>query len=109
MSYHAAIDEEKRKKNLKLFLKLKIEKHIILICTDRASRGLDTKDVDHVILFDFPRDPSEYVRRIGRTSRGDSGKGIVSMLVLGKQVQYAQQRINRNERGYPLYRLPGSY
>ena len=38
------------------------------------------------MLFDFPRDPSEYVRRVGRTARGAGGKGVVSILVLGRQV-----------------------
>ena len=43
----------------------------ILVCTDRAARGVDfdSAPVDHVILFDFPRDPAEYVRRVGRTAR----------------------------------------
>jgi len=41
--------------------------------------------VSHVILFDFPRDPSEYVRRVGRTARGAMGTGTVSVLVLGRQ------------------------
>ena len=38
------------------------------------------------VLFDFPRDPSEYVRRAGRVSRGAGGSGVVSLLVLGRQV-----------------------
>ena len=37
------------------------------------------------VLFDFPRDPSEYVRRAGRVSRGAGGSGVVSILVLGRQ------------------------
>ena len=41
---------------------------------------------EHVVLFDFPRDPSEYVRRVGRTARGAGGRGTVSVLVLGRQV-----------------------
>ena len=48
----------------------------ILICTDRAGRGVDfdTAPVDHVVVFDFPKDPAEYVRRVGRTARcGRSG------------------------------------
>ncbi len=60
----------------------------LLVCTDRASRGVDTSHVQHVILFDFPRDPSEYVRRIGRTARGAGGQGVVSVLVLGRQVRF---------------------
>ena len=59
---------------------------MVLVCTDRASRGIDTAHVEHVVLFDFPRDPSEYVRRAGRVSRGAGGTGLVSILVLGRQV-----------------------
>ena len=59
---------------------------MVLVCTDRASRGIDSAHVEHVVLFDFPRDPSEYVRRAGRVSRGAGGTGLVSILVLGRQV-----------------------
>lgn len=43
---------------------------IIFVCTDRLSRGLDLVTANHAILFDFPRDPHEYVRRVGRVCRG---------------------------------------
>ena len=79
---------------------------MILVCTDRASRGMDTSAVKHVVMFDFPRDPSEYVRRAGRTARGAGGQGVVSMLVLGRQVQLAKQILERNEKGLPLHRVP---
>lgn len=59
---------------------------LILVASDRASRGIDLPGVGHVVLFDFPRDPSEYVRRAGRTARGATGRGTVSVLVLGRQV-----------------------
>ena len=39
----------------------------VLIATDLVSRGLDVKDITHVINFDFPRNIEEYVHRIGRT------------------------------------------
>lgn len=41
----------------------------ILICTDRASRGLDVPDLEHVISYDVPNSPLTYVHRVGRTAR----------------------------------------
>jgi ATP-dependent RNA helicase RhlE len=41
----------------------------ILIATDIAARGLDIADIEHVINYDFPRSPEDYVHRIGRTAR----------------------------------------
>jgi ATP-dependent RNA helicase DDX51/DBP6 len=41
----------------------------ILICTDRASRGLDVPDLKHVISYDVPNSALTYVHRVGRTAR----------------------------------------
>jgi ATP-dependent RNA helicase RhlE len=41
----------------------------ILLATDIAARGLDVADIEHVINYDFPRSPGDYVHRIGRTAR----------------------------------------
>nr|KAK5451019.1 ATP-dependent RNA helicase dbp6 [Exophiala xenobiotica] len=41
----------------------------ILICTDRASRGLDVPDLEHVISYDVPNSGLTYVHRVGRTAR----------------------------------------
>jgi len=49
----------------------------ILVATDVASRGLHIEGVSHVINYDLPQDPEDYVHRIGRTARvGASGKAI---------------------------------
>jgi ATP-dependent RNA helicase RhlB len=49
----------------------------ILVATDVASRGLHIEGVTHVINFDLPQDPEDYVHRIGRTARvGAEGKAI---------------------------------
>ena len=49
----------------------------ILVATDVASRGLHIDDVSHVINYDLPLDPEDYVHRIGRTARaGKHGKAI---------------------------------
>jgi ATP-dependent RNA helicase RhlE len=44
-------------------------KYDILVATDVAARGLDIADVTHVINFDIPENPDDYVHRIGRTAR----------------------------------------
>ncbi len=49
----------------------------ILVATDIAARGIDVDDVTHVVNFDLPEVPEQYVHRIGRTARaGASGTAI---------------------------------
>jgi ATP-dependent RNA helicase DeaD len=49
----------------------------VLVATDIAARGLDIDDVDIVVNFELPRDPEDYVHRIGRTARaGRKGKAV---------------------------------
>jgi ATP-dependent RNA helicase RhlE len=52
-----------------------------LIATDIAARGLDVDDITHVINFDPPRRPDDYVHRVGRTGRaGRTGTGVTLVL-----------------------------
>ncbi|XP_035693515.1 probable ATP-dependent RNA helicase DDX28 [Branchiostoma floridae] len=54
----------------------------VLVCTDIASRGLDTVRVQHVINFDFPGVVSDYIHRVGRVGRvGSRVAGRVTSLV----------------------------
>jgi ATP-dependent RNA helicase RhlE len=49
----------------------------VLVATDIAARGLDVDGISHVINFDLPNEPENYVHRIGRTGRaGASGVAI---------------------------------
>jgi ATP-dependent RNA helicase RhlE len=41
----------------------------VLVATDIAARGIDVRDIGHVINFDLPHCPEDYVHRIGRTAR----------------------------------------
>jgi len=44
----------------------------VLVATDIASRGLDVDDISHVVNYDVPHTPEDYVHRIGRTGRVDA-------------------------------------
>ncbi len=49
----------------------------VLVATDIAARGLDIDDVDVVVNFELPREPEDYVHRIGRTARaGRKGRAV---------------------------------
>ena len=55
----------------------------VLIATDLIARGIDVTDVSHVINFDIPESPENYIHRIGRTGRADKN-GIAITFVSKK-------------------------
>jgi ATP-dependent RNA helicase RhlE len=52
----------------------------MLIATDVIARGLDIQDVSHVINFDLPDEPQNYIHRIGRTGRADRKGEAISLV-----------------------------
>jgi ATP-dependent RNA helicase RhlE len=65
--------------------------HRMLIATDVIARGLDLKDVTHVINFDMPvKDPNAYIHRIGRTGRADKTGISISFITKGEQAMQKQ-------------------
>jgi ATP-dependent RNA helicase RhlB len=66
-----------QRKRLSLLQRFKDDELKILVATNVAARGLHIDDVSHVINFDVPADPEDYVHRVGRTARaGAVGKAI---------------------------------
>jgi ATP-dependent RNA helicase RhlB len=66
-----------QKRRLQLMDQFKNGKLKILVATNVAARGLHVDDVSHVINYDVPSDPEDYVHRVGRTARaGALGKAI---------------------------------
>ncbi len=71
---HGGLSQNKRTKMLKLFDNAKAG---VLVCTDVAARGLDIDNISHVYNYNIPKDPKDYIHRIGRTARaGEEGKAI---------------------------------
>jgi len=91
-------DVEQRQR-LKVLSEFKAGRLPILVATDVASRGLHIEGVSHVINWDLPQDPEDYVHRIGRTARmGAEGKAIslideTSALTLETVEQFIGQKI----------------
>jgi ATP-dependent RNA helicase RhlE len=52
----------------------------VLVATDIASRGIDVKDLPHVINFDVPGQPEDYIHRVGRTARVDRTGTAVTLV-----------------------------
>ena len=50
----------------------------VLVATDIAARGIDVEGISHVINFDFPSHPEDYVHRIGRTGRAQAVGDAIS-------------------------------
>ena len=73
----------------------------VLVATDVAARGIDIQDVSHVINFDAPHNPEDYVHRIGRTARAEA-EGDALTLVSPDEEEFVtaierevKQKINR--------------
>ncbi len=58
----------------------------VLVATDIAARGVDVKDVSHVVNFDVPHEPEIYIHRVGRTARAQQ-RGDAYTLVMPEEEQ----------------------
>ena len=83
-------DQEERERVLMDF---KNKKFSILVATDVLSRGIDIDNLSHVVNYDVPRDPEDYVHRIGRTARAEA-KGTAITLV-NEADQWRVRKIER--------------
>lgn len=74
---HGDLSQARRDKVIANFRE---QKYRILVATDIASRGLDIPHIEHVINYDLPQMPEDYIHRIGRTARAGANGSAVCLL-----------------------------
>jgi ATP-dependent RNA helicase DeaD len=75
VSLHGDLSQPQRDAAMKKFRERTVK---ILVATDVAARGLDVKDISHVIHYNLPDETENYTHRSGRTARaGKTGKSII--------------------------------
>ncbi|KAK0247941.1 putative RNA helicase [Friedmanniomyces endolithicus] len=96
---HSALEHSLRVSNLARF---RARAARILVATDVAARGLDIPDVGLVINYDLPRNPDDYIHRVGRTARAGR-KGTCISLVGQRDVELVkgiEARVGREMEAY---------
>ncbi|MBO7582123.1 MAG: DEAD/DEAH box helicase [Bacteroidaceae bacterium] len=88
-----------------IMLAFKNRRISVLIATDIVSRGIDIDDIQMVINYDVPRDPEDYVHRIGRTARANR-EGQAITMVTPKDWQYLLKIERLIEKEIPKPDLP---
>ncbi len=74
---HGDLHQRKREKVIQGFRDMKFR---ILVATDIAARGIDIPHIEHVINYDLPQCPEDYIHRIGRTGRNGSEGSAVCLI-----------------------------
>jgi ATP-dependent RNA helicase RhlE len=100
---HSNRTQSQREKALEGF---KEGKFRVLVATDIAARGIDVSGISHVINYDIPQYPEDYIHRIGRTGRaGASGDAIT--FVSREEQQYLTRIEKFVGKRYTVNAYPG--
>jgi ATP-dependent RNA helicase RhlE len=81
-------------------------KYRILVATDIVARGIDVEALEHVVNFDVPNMPEDYIHRVGRTARADA-TGDAYTLVSPEEEQYLKAIERAVGKSIPRVVVPG--
>jgi len=90
VAIHGNKSQTQRTKALEKFKERKVK---VMVATDIAARGLDIKELPHVVNFELPNVPEDYVHRIGRTGRAGLEGHAISLV--GDEERLFLKRIER--------------
>jgi len=92
---HGNKSQPQRTRVLKRFKNNELQ---VLVATDIAARGIDIDELPHVVNFDLPHVPEDYVHRIGRTGRaGSSGEAVSLVSFDDRPLMIAIERLMTRE------------
>lgn len=74
---HGDLQQNKRDRVIRAFRE---KRHRILVATDIAARGLDIPHIEHVINYDLPQCPEDFIHRIGRTARAGAEGSALNLI-----------------------------
>lgn len=74
------LSDLEQKEREEVMLRFKNRETQVLVATDIVSRGIDIDNIDLVMNYDVPRDPEDYVHRIGRTARAQTSGVAITLI-----------------------------
>jgi ATP-dependent RNA helicase DeaD len=97
IAIHGGLSQNKRSRTIQLFNDRKAG---VWVCTDVAARGLHIDNVTHIYNYDIPRDPNDYVHRIGRTARAGEEGTVINLLS-----SHEYDNFTRVKQAYSSFRI----
>jgi ATP-dependent RNA helicase RhlE len=100
---HGDRSQAQRSRALEAFKK---GRYRVLVATDVAARGIDIDDLGHVINYDVPAEPTDYIHRIGRTARAQKTGDAITFVSRGEAGSFARIEgaigtpLKRSEHGF---------
>ncbi|MDD5056372.1 MAG: DEAD/DEAH box helicase [Sideroxydans sp.] len=103
MAIHGNKSQAARTRALAEFKTAKLQ---VLVATDIAARGIDIAELPHVVNYELPNVPEDYVHRIGRTGRaGSNGEASSLVCIDEKKLLHDIERLIKRE--IPVVQVPG--
>lgn len=100
--FHGGLSQGKRSATLARFREGTLQ---VLVATDLASRGIDVEHLPHVVNYELPRSPNDYIHRIGRTGRAGNSGDAVTLLTPEEEQHF---RVIEKRLGQRLGRIDTS-